>query len=43
MDNAAASGGNNGQNQGGYVPMKFQLNSLIESEGGKKQIKIRNF
>ena len=23
--------------------MRFQLNSLFESEGGKKQIKIRNF
>ena len=23
--------------------MNLQLNSLVESEGGKKQIKIRNF
>jgi hypothetical protein len=23
--------------------LRFQLNSLFESEGGKKQIKIRNF
>lgn len=23
--------------------MRFQLNSLFESDGGKKQIKIRNF
>jgi len=28
---------------GGSEPMRFQLNSLFESDGGKKQIKIRNF
>ena len=36
LDQQAASG-----NSSGYG--MFQLNSLFESEGGKKQIKIRNF